>query len=114
MQKYRKESMSDEQEEKVKMYDRMCAAKKRLEGKIEEQTKKENNRIQKQKSQLMQEIPTSPAKLEKIINKICKVANTCSIKKGILQKALGSIPKEQPKSAPYSLLQLQSFKNQNR
>ena len=62
----------------------------------------------------MQEIPTSPAKFEKIINKICKVANTCSIKKGILQKALDSIPKEQPKSAPYSLLQLQSFKNQNR
>ena len=55
MQKYRKESMSDEQKEKVKMYDRMHAAKKRLEEKIEKQTKKENNRIQKQKSWLMQE-----------------------------------------------------------
>ena len=55
----------------------------------------------------------SPQKFEKVVNKICKVANTCKIKKGILQKALGSIPKEQPNSPPYSLLQLQSFKNQN-
>ena len=48
-----------------------------------------------------------------MINKICKDANTCTIEKGILQKALGSIPKEQPNSTPFSLLQLQSFKNQN-
>ena len=113
MQKYRKETMSDEQKEKVKMYDRMCAAQSRLEKKIAKETKNEKSRIQKQKSRLLQEIPTSPQKFEKVVNKICKVANTCKIKKGILQKALGSIPKEQPNSTPYSLLQLQSFKNQN-
>ena len=45
--------MSDEQKEKVKMYDRMHAAKKRLEEKIEKETKEETNRIRKQKSQLM-------------------------------------------------------------
>ena len=45
MQKYRKETMSDEQKEKVKMYDRMCAAQSRLEKKIAKETKKEKSRI---------------------------------------------------------------------
>ena len=40
MQKYRKESMSDEQKEKVKMYDRMCAAKKVLEKKLKSKLRK--------------------------------------------------------------------------
>ena len=40
MQKYRKELMSDEQKEKVKMYDRMCAAKKVLEKKLKSKLRK--------------------------------------------------------------------------
>lgn len=112
MRLYR-QKMSEKRRQEICNYDKKRAASTRLKVAVERSNAKSNACERKRKSRALQVIPKTQRKFEKLVDNVCNVAKSSPTKAKYVMKKLRKV-REERKSEKPPILQLKSFKSQNR
>ena len=113
MRAYR-EKLSNDQREQIHKYDKQRYASKKLKLSTEKAVKKHNDARRQEKCRANRAVPSSVRKFKKLVDHVCLAANGSPIKSRYLKTALQKKCSNGVEFKAGPVLQLRSFKSQNR